>query len=70
MDSCKWLKQFVVVVLLVSICQCYELDESEVTIMSQSRNFSVFANETVQLPCLVKIQTPSTVVSKLTQSII
>ena len=70
MDSCKWLKQFVVVVLLVSICQCYELDESEVTIMSQSRNFSVFANETVQLPCLVKKQTPSTVVSKLTQSII
>lgn len=56
--------KFLVVVLLISVSQGYEInDESELAIISHSRNFTVFANETVQLPCLVKKQTPSTVVS-------
>lgn len=53
------------IILLIGVCNCYNTaysSENELSIISQSRNFSVFANETVQLPCLIKKQTPSTVV--------
>lgn len=70
-SASKHLKPFIQFILFMTLtitCQGYidnsllYSNEHELSIISQSRNFSVFANETVQLPCLVKQQTPSTVV--------
>ncbi len=56
--------------ILFFLNSCQAFDEQELTfdseeglaIISTSRNFSVYANETVQLPCLIKKQSSNTVV--------
>lgn len=52
--------------LLLSFNYAQEIsygNDGKLAIISESRNFSVFLNETVHLPCLIKSQTPNTVVS-------